>query len=67
MSVIPFPKREPDPDPDALIEPCRLCKEQGRSFEGTGFPIFKRFLLESARVQACLLCDGSGWPEYRLI
>lgn len=48
------------------IEPCRLCKEQGRSFEGIGLPIFKRFLGGSS-VQACLLCDGTGWPEYALI
>ncbi|MFN2636874.1 MAG: hypothetical protein ABR585_07610 [Gemmatimonadaceae bacterium] len=65
MSIIPFPKREPDPNPDAIIEPCRLCKEQGRSFEGTGLPIFKRFL--GGTVQACLLCDGTGWPDYFLI
>lgn len=48
------------------IEPCRLCEEQGRTFEmGGDFPIFKRFI--GGDVQACLLCDGTGWPEYRLI
>jgi len=63
VSVIPF--RKPDPGPH--IEPCRLCEEQGRTFEMDGdFPIFKRFL-NNGDVQACLLCDGSGWPEYRLI
>lgn len=31
-----------------------------------GFPIFKRFL-NNGDVQACLLCDGSGWPRYVLI
>lgn len=61
MTVIPFRKSDPEPH----IEPCRLCKEQGRSFEGTGLPIFKRFL--GGSVQACLLCDGTGWPEYFLI
>lgn len=50
----------------SVIEPCRLCGEQGRTFEGEGFPIFKRFL-NNGDVQACMLCDGSGWPEYRLI
>lgn len=54
------PLEEPPP-----IEPCRLCREQGRSFEGTGLPIFKRNL--SGRLQDCLLCDGSGWPDYHLI
>ncbi|GAA2861565.1 hypothetical protein HD593_010968 [Nonomuraea rubra] len=49
-----------------LIEPCRLCAEQGRTFEGEGLPIFKRFL-DGDRTQACLLCDGSGPPDYRLI
>jgi hypothetical protein len=49
-----------------LIEPCRLCKEQGRSFEGTGLPIFKRNLTNDG-VQSCLLCDGTGWPHYQLI
>ncbi|WP_181871330.1 hypothetical protein [Sphaerisporangium album] len=49
-----------------VIEPCRLCMEQGRSFEGTGLPIFRR-TLANGRVQACLLSVGSGWPDYRLI
>jgi hypothetical protein len=31
-----------------------------------GLPIFKRFHGGSS-VQSCLLCDGTGWPEYRLI
>ena len=63
MTVLPF--RKPDPGP--CIEPCRLCKEHGRTFEmGADFPIFKRFL-NNGGVQACLLCDGSGWPEYVLI
>ena len=64
MTILPF--RKPDPGP--LIEPCRLCKEQGRTFDmEPGLPIFKRFLDSDSTVQACLLCDGSGWPEYRLI
>lgn len=64
MTIFPF--RKPDPGP--MIEPCRLCKEQGRMFERKeGFPIFKRFLNNDCDVQACLLCDGSGWPEYVLI
>jgi hypothetical protein len=47
------------------IEPCRLCAEQGRTFEGSGLPIFKRAL--PGGLQDCLLCDGSGWPHYQLI
>lgn len=58
------PSREPDPGPH--IEPCLLCKEQGRSFDGGDLPVFKRFL-NNGDVQACLLCDGTGWPEYLLI
>jgi hypothetical protein len=42
-----------------------MCAEQGRTFEGTGLPIFKRNLPGGFR--DCLLCDGSGWPQYRLI
>lgn len=61
MTVVPF--RKPDHGPH--IEPCRLCKEQGRSFDGAGLPIFKRFL--GGSVQGCLLCDGTGWPDYLLI
>lgn len=62
MTVVPF--RKPDHGPH--IEPCQLCKEQGRMFDReAGFPIFKRFI--GGEVQACLLCDGTGWPEYRLI
>ena len=61
MTILPF--RKPDHGP--LIEPCRLCAEQGRTFDMSGLPIFKRFI--GGDVQACLLCDGSGWPEYRLI
>ncbi len=57
---------EPSLENPPLIEPCRLCKAQGRSFEGTGLPIFKRNLSDDG-IQSCLLCDGTGWPEYRLI
>ena len=62
MTILPFRKSGDEP----LIEPCRLCAEQGRTFDGEGLPIFKRFLDEGS-TQACLLCDGTGWPEYRLI
>lgn len=63
MTILPF--RKPNDGPH--IEPCRLCAEQGRTFDmEPGLPICKRFL-NNGDVQACLLCDGSGWPEYRLI
>jgi hypothetical protein len=48
-----------------VIEPCRLCAEQGRTFEGGGLPIFKRLL--PGGLQSCLLCDGTTRPDYRLI
>ncbi|MGW0805963.1 hypothetical protein [Nonomuraea sp. NPDC002799] len=61
MTVLPF--RKPDPGPH--IEPCRLCAEQGRTFEMSGFPIFKRLL--PGGLQSCILCDGTTMPDYRLI
>lgn len=48
-----------------VIEPCRLCAEQGRTFEGGGLPIFKRAL--PGGFQSCLICDGTTAPDYRLI
>jgi hypothetical protein len=63
VTILPF--RKPDPGPH--IEPCRLCAEQGRTFDmEPGLPIFKRFL-DGDKTQACLLCDGTGPPDYRLI
>ncbi|MFI6299562.1 hypothetical protein ACIBEJ_48765 [Nonomuraea sp. NPDC050790] len=47
-----------------MIEPCRLCRSQGRTFDGT-LPIFKRAL--PGGFQGCLICDGSGRPDYILL
>lgn len=55
----------PPLDLGPLIEPCRLCAEQGRTFDGEGLPIFKRIL--PGGLQSCILCDGTTMPDYRLV